>query len=98
MQSVGKKEISENDEDVHSFLEKHLTGTLGELGKRIHTMRSRNDLILADTRLWGKENLILIAEKDEAWLLDVSIPHSVTSTQSSVNRIAVCLQSKKHGS
>jgi len=58
--------ISENDEDVHSFLEKHLTGTLGELGKRIHTMRSRNDLILADTRLWGKENLILIAEKVEA--------------------------------
>jgi hypothetical protein len=37
-----------------------------------------------------------VAEKDEAWLLDVSIPHSVTSTQSSVNRIAVCLQSKKH--
>lgn len=55
--------ISLDDEDVHSFLEKHLTGTLGELGKRIHVMRSRNDLILADTRLWGKEQLISIAEK-----------------------------------
>ena len=37
-----------------------------------------------------------IAEKDEVWLLDVSIPHSVTSTKFSINRIAVCLQSTKH--
>lgn len=57
--------ISMDDEDVHSFLEKHLTAALGDLGKKIHTMRSRNDLILADTRLWGKENLILFAEKVE---------------------------------
>lgn len=55
--------ISQDDEDVHSFLEKHLTAALGDLGKRIHTMRSRNDLILADTRLWGKEQLLSIAEK-----------------------------------
>ena len=38
-----------------------------------------------------------MAEKDEAWLLDVTIPHSVTSSESSINRIAVCLQSTKHG-
>jgi hypothetical protein len=38
-----------------------------------------------------------VAENNEAWLLDVSIPHSVTSTESSINRIAVCLQSNKHG-
>ena len=37
-----------------------------------------------------------VAEQDEAWLLDVSIPHSVTSAKSTTNRIAVCLQSKKH--
>ena len=38
-----------------------------------------------------------VAKNNEAWLLDVSIPHSVTSTGSSINRIAVCLQSTKHG-
>lgn len=38
-----------------------------------------------------------IAEKDDAWLLDVSIPHSVTSSQSTINRIAICLQSTLHG-
>ena len=37
-----------------------------------------------------------VATNNEAWLLDVSIPHSVTSTESSINRIAVCLQSTKH--
>jgi len=37
-----------------------------------------------------------VAKKDEAWLLDVSTPHSVTSTESTINRIAVCLQSNKH--
>jgi hypothetical protein len=37
-----------------------------------------------------------VAKNNEAWLLDVSIPHSVTSTESTINRIAVCLQSTKH--
>ncbi|TNE69417.1 hypothetical protein EP331_14215 [bacterium] len=55
--------LSDDDEDVHSFLEKHLTASLGDLGKRIHTMRSRNDLILADTRLWGKYQVLQIAER-----------------------------------
>lgn len=37
-----------------------------------------------------------VAKNNEAWLLDVSIPHSVTSTKSSINRIAICLQSSKY--
>ena len=37
-----------------------------------------------------------VAEKDEAWLLDVTIPHSVESRESTVDRIAICLQSGKH--
>jgi hypothetical protein len=37
-----------------------------------------------------------VAQKDEAWLLDVTTPHSVTSTTSNINRIAICLQSKKY--
>jgi hypothetical protein len=37
-----------------------------------------------------------VAEKDDAWLLDVTLPHSVTSANSSISRFAVCLQSNKH--
>ena len=51
-------------------------------------------------KLFDKESLKVIgefvAEKDDAWLLDVTTPHSVTSTETSINRIAVCLQSNKH--
>ena len=41
-----------DDEDVHSFVERRLTERLGEVGRRIHAGRSRNDLVATDLRLW----------------------------------------------
>ncbi|HIE71928.1 MAG TPA: hypothetical protein EYP98_18085, partial [Planctomycetes bacterium] len=38
-------------EDVHSFVEQQLVAKLGDLGKRIHTGRSRNDQVATDMRL-----------------------------------------------
>jgi argininosuccinate lyase len=46
---------SEQDEDVHSLVERWLTEKLGDLGRRIHAGRSRNDLVATDLRLWCKE-------------------------------------------
>ena len=43
------------DEDVHSFVERVLTEELGEVGKRIHAGRSRNDLVATDLRLWARD-------------------------------------------
>jgi argininosuccinate lyase len=40
------------DEDVHSAIERGVTDRLGELGARLHAGRSRNDLVMADLRLW----------------------------------------------
>jgi argininosuccinate lyase len=40
------------DEDVHSFVERVLTERLGDIGRRIHAGRSRNDLVATDLRLW----------------------------------------------
>ncbi len=42
----------EGDEDVHCLVERLLTQELGDLGARIHAGRSRNDLVVADLRLW----------------------------------------------
>ena len=42
------------DEDVHSLVERELTERLGELGRRIHAGRSRNDLVVTDLRLWSR--------------------------------------------
>lgn len=54
----GKFEIKPEDEDVHTAIENYLTKKLGNLGKKIHTARSRNDQVLADIRLYSKEKLL----------------------------------------
>jgi argininosuccinate lyase len=51
-------EINQEDEDVHTAIEKYLTGKLGDLGKKIHTARSRNDQVLVDIRLFSKDKLL----------------------------------------
>lgn len=53
----GQFKIAEDDEDVHTKIENYLTERLGSLGQKIHTGRSRNDQILVDLRLYGKEQL-----------------------------------------
>ncbi|MEL0455772.1 argininosuccinate lyase [Flavobacteriaceae bacterium SZ-1-7] len=50
-------------EDVHSKIEFELTKTLGDVGKKIHTARSRNDQVLVACQLYYKENLALVKEK-----------------------------------
>jgi argininosuccinate lyase len=48
------------DEDIHSKIENYLTDALGDVGKKIHTGRSRNDQVLTAIRLFTKENLLKI--------------------------------------
>lgn len=43
------------DEDVHSYVERRLIDTVGQLGKKLHTGRSRNDQVATDVRLWTRE-------------------------------------------
>ena len=58
----GKFEIKPEDEDVHTAVENYLTQKLGDLGKKIHTARSRNDQVIVDVRLHAKEKMLDIAE------------------------------------
>lgn len=48
------------DEDVNTKIENYLTEHIGEVGKKIHTGRSRNDQILTAIRLFTKEELLQI--------------------------------------
>lgn len=48
----GKLEIDPEAEDIHMFVEEVLTSRLGEVGKKLHTARSRNDQVALDTRLY----------------------------------------------
>lgn len=65
-------------EDVHSKIEFELTKTLGEVGKKIHTARSRNDQVLVALQLFYKENINIIYDKTEVFfntLLDLTETH-----------------------
>jgi argininosuccinate lyase len=55
--------IEASFEDVHSKIEWELTNKLGEVGKKIHTARSRNDQVLVALQLYYKENLSSINDK-----------------------------------
>ncbi|HDN67714.1 MAG TPA: argininosuccinate lyase [Firmicutes bacterium] len=59
----GEFQIRPQDEDVHTAVENALTKRLGELGKKIHTGRSRNDQVLVDIRIYTRERLLVVQEK-----------------------------------
>ena len=61
----GTFSIEGSFEDVHSKIEWELTNKLGEVGKKIHTARSRNDQVLVALHLYYKENLASINKKTE---------------------------------
>ena len=55
-------EIKLEEEDVHTAIESYLTKKLGNLGKKIHTARSRNDQVLVDLRLYSKDKLLEVQQ------------------------------------
>lgn len=69
--------IEEGVEDVHSQVELMLTRTLGDIGKKIHSGRSRNDQVLVDLKLFTRAQLREIAESVEQ-LFQVLIRQSET--------------------
>lgn len=56
--SSGKLEITEEHEDIHSFVEAVLIQRLGDAGKKLHTGRSRNDQVALDMRLYIREEAV----------------------------------------
>ncbi len=59
----GEFEIEADVEDVHSQVEMLLTRKLGDMGKKIHSGRSRNDQVLVDLKLFTRHELREIAEE-----------------------------------
>lgn len=60
---AGRFVIEEGVEDVHSQVELMLTRKLGDMGKKIHSGRSRNDQVLVDLKLFTRQQLMEIAEE-----------------------------------
>lgn len=74
----GNFRIDEGVEDVHSQVEFMLTAKLGDIGKKIHSGRSRNDQVLVDLKLFMRDELRRIASETERLfhkLLELSENH-----------------------
>ncbi|MFP4343009.1 MAG: argininosuccinate lyase [Cyclobacteriaceae bacterium] len=78
MAQRGEFSIEEGIEDVHSQVELMLTRKLGEVGKKIHSGRSRNDQVLLDLRLYIRHELqeiVKLSRKLFDTLLSLSDKH-----------------------
>ena len=62
----GKFVIEDDIEDVHSQVELMLTRALGDMGKKIHSGRSRNDQVLLDLKLFTRAELKNLVEETKA--------------------------------
>jgi argininosuccinate lyase len=60
---AGNFELGDDVEDIHSQVEFLLTQRFGEIGKKIHSGRSRNDQVLVDLKLFLKEELEIIRDE-----------------------------------
>lgn len=72
---AGDFEIEDGVEDVHSQIELMLTRELGDVGKKVHSGRSRNDQVLVDLKLFLKNELLEIVNLTKN-LFDVLIEQS----------------------
>ncbi len=54
----GRFVIQADDQDVHMAVERELTRRIDDLGRRIHTGRSRNDQVALDLRLYARDRLL----------------------------------------
>jgi argininosuccinate lyase len=64
----GDFKISVSQEDCHTAIENYLVREVGEVGKKIHTARSRNDQVLTALRLYYKDELNKIKALAEQWI------------------------------
>lgn len=54
--------LQSDAEDIHSWVEGKLIDKVGDLGKKLHTGRSRNDQVATDLKLWCKDQVALLLE------------------------------------
>ena len=64
----GALEFDFSCEDIHMFVEQVLTARLGDVGKKLHTARSRNDQVALDLRMYLREEIDEISELVKAVL------------------------------
>ena len=57
----GELSFDMSSEDIHMFVEQVLTERIGDVGKKLHTARSRNDQVALDTRMYLREQVDILS-------------------------------------
>ena len=68
-------------EDIHSWVEQQLISKVGDLGKKLHTGRSRNDQVATDLKLWCRQQgqqLLIALDRLQAQMVHVAKQHQGT--------------------
>ena len=78
VQETPEQILQSDAEDIHSWVETQLIKRVGDLGKKLHTGRSRNDQVATDLKLWCKktgQELIAYLDSLEAKLIELARIH-----------------------
>ena len=67
----GSLDISQEYEDIHSFIESQLITRIGEAGKKLHTGRSRNDQVALDMKLYIRDEIKAIDDLIKSFLITI---------------------------
>lgn len=73
--------LSSDAEDIHSWIEQQLINKVGDLGKKLHTGRSRNDQVATDLKLWCRhqsQQLLLSLGRLQVQLVTIAKQHQKT--------------------
>ncbi|EGR2403786.1 argininosuccinate lyase [Vibrio cholerae] len=73
--------LASDAEDIHSWVEQKLIEQVGDLGKKLHTGRSRNDQVATDLKLWCRDqgvHLLLALKTLQQLLVAVAAEHQAT--------------------
>ncbi|MEH0761796.1 argininosuccinate lyase [Vibrio sp. 16] len=68
-------------EDIHSWVEQQLISKVGDLGKKLHTGRSRNDQVATDLKLWCRQQgqqLLMALDRLQSQMVSVAKVHQDT--------------------
>ncbi|MCI9419967.1 MAG: argininosuccinate lyase [Eubacterium sp.] len=67
----GSLTITDEHEDIHSFVEANLIERIGEAGKKLHTGRSRNDQVALDMKLYTRDEIVALNDLLKELLLTI---------------------------
>ncbi len=73
--------LKSDAEDIHSWVEQQLISKVGDLGKKLHTGRSRNDQVATDLKLWCRQQgqqLLITLHRLQSQMVEVASRHQNT--------------------